>query len=844
MSTLFINPNSLYNHSDGNFILPKDAMYSFNRSISVVNSAVFGFQPTRSQLLSGFELSDCKDNSLCVKVDYLMNNVDSISSVISDINYISDEIDRLCAEISTDVETSANALCAALKSEIDDRISGDEQLSYDLYSKLSINLLTTDGGEYYSSTYTITQGSKEIGKINIPKDKVVNDAYILGSVLHIKFENVEDELTVDFSSFIDTYTGDNGDETRISVSVEDHKISAKLLDKYYPLSDGEKLSNSLSDYVKRSDIVKAIEKNLSGYHQYLSTAPQNISSMIYWMRGLHRCLVDLPINYDLEEAKYTIFTYDNGDIRKIILDPADKTLNASDISADVVEVKVGSTIAIIGDECFANSIVSSVHFPDSIESINDYAFDGCENLKEIRIPNNPSLSIISEGVFANTALTSFEIPDNIVKISNSAFYNCQNLSTLAIPDSITDIGENAFGECPNLSVFLDKTKSNIDSSSLSNYSLWGVEESRLIFKPEETPPDPGPGPNPDPPTPIVHDPLLTYALYNDGTIREFDIEGQLNGIDNLDNLVDLSIGNKVTKIPETFFNSKGISAIHISESVEDIDSSAFIYCSSLSTFDIAESNQYYKVVNNLILSKDGKQVVAGNNDGKVIIPNTVSSINDYAFTGHNGLLSLSIDSNSLSIGRMTFGECSNLKTILISENVETLHIGQEAFLHCASLRKSTIPSTLTNLSATGWQPFYRSDSASFLFEDRTATEIRSMSGYPWTLDERQIIAGKSEVDPDPTPGEDTISVNFYNANAFDASGAIPENLVSAIVKEKPVSISLEQMQILSAGLPEIMGFYKFTGWIDVNTNPNTEYFVNNPSSFTFNSNAKMIPSYN
>ena len=62
----------------------------------------------------------------------------------------------------------------------------------------------------------------------------------------------------------------------------------------------------------------------------------------------------------------------------------------------------------------------------SVTSIGDWAFQGCSELADIKIP------------------------EKVTSIGNCAFKNCTSLTTIKIPDSVTSIGESAFNGCSSL----------------------------------------------------------------------------------------------------------------------------------------------------------------------------------------------------------------------------------------------------------------------------------------------------------------------------------------------------------------------------------------------------------
>lgn len=83
---------------------------------------------------------------------------------------------------------------------------------------------------------------------------------------------------------------------------------------------------------------------------------------------------------------------------------------------------------------------------------------------------------------------------------------------------------------------------------------------------------------------------------------------------------------------------------------------------------------------------------------KVTIPNTVTSIGDYAFYGCSGLTSIKIPNSVTSIGDYTFSGCSGLTTIEIPNSVTS--IGEDAFGNCSSLTSIEIPNSVTRISSS------------------------------------------------------------------------------------------------------------------------------------------------
>jgi hypothetical protein len=84
-----------------------------------------------------------------------------------------------------------------------------------------------------------------------------------------------------------------------------------------------------------------------------------------------------------------------------------------------------------------------------VTSIGDNAFQNCDSLMRITIPNSVT-SIGHEAFYDCKSLTSVVIPDSINFTGHSTFHGCSSLMSVVIPDSVTIIGGHAFSSCSNL----------------------------------------------------------------------------------------------------------------------------------------------------------------------------------------------------------------------------------------------------------------------------------------------------------------------------------------------------------------------------------------------------------
>lgn len=85
----------------------------------------------------------------------------------------------------------------------------------------------------------------------------------------------------------------------------------------------------------------------------------------------------------------------------------------------------------------------------------------------------------------------------------------------------------------------------------------------------------------------------------------------------------------------------------------------------------------------------------------VSLPNSLSCIEDYAFSFCTDLTSISIPNSVTSIGEGAFNNCLSLDSVVIPNSVT--FIGNQAFYYCCGLTSITIPNSVTSI---GDQAFY------------------------------------------------------------------------------------------------------------------------------------------
>ena len=205
-------------------------------------------------------------------------------------------------------------------------------------------------------------------------------------------------------------------------------------------------------------------------------------------------------------------------------------------------------------------------------------------------------------------------------------------------------------------------------------------------------------------------------------------------------LSKIVIPSSVTSIGEWAFSNCGsLSTIVIPSSVTCIGDRAFSSCTSLKYISIPKSviglngnpfadwngklqclSPNFINEDDILFNKDKNKIISFRNQNieSYVIPSSVTSIGDWAFSGCSSLSNIVIPSSVTSIGNDAFSKCSSLSNIVIPSSVTS--IGDSAFLGCSSLSKIVIPSCVIKI---GNGAFYSCRSLSEIVIPSSVTSI-------------------------------------------------------------------------------------------------------------------------
>ncbi len=237
--------------------------------------------------------------------------------------------------------------------------------------------------------------------------------------------------------------------------------------------------------------------------------------------------------------------------------------------------------------------------------------------------------------------TKAVIPDYVTDIGYDAFNDCVSLASVKIPNSVITIEQRAFSGCRSLADI--KIPNGV--TSIGYMAFAHCVELKSITIPDSV----------------------------------------------------ICIGDSA------FAGCNSLTYVKLGKSVSSIANNAFWNLTGLKCFEVANDNVDFSSSKGILYDKEKTKIVLVPMaiDGEIVIPNSIVSIDDYAFYYRVNVTSIKISDSVTSIGCDAFNNCSSLTSVAFGNGVTS--IGSSAFSDCSGLTSIAIPNSVTSI---GMNTFY------------------------------------------------------------------------------------------------------------------------------------------
>ena len=332
---------------------------------------------------------------------------------------------------------------------------------------------------------------------------------------------------------------------------------------------------------------------------------------------------------------------------------------------------IPESVETIDDNAFQGMTgLTSITIPSGVKSIEYAAFSGCENLQSIVLPN--SVQHLDVAVFEQCySLSSVTLSTNVDWIEDAAFGSCTSLTTFTIPSSVTHFTYRAFSGCNAMTDVYCSMDPNDDNNTI----IFNDELSHAFKENKET----------------------KFHVFNKSTWETKFPNANVTFVGDLASSLN---------VDEEAIGTSGVKWRYTSE-----DKTLTIYGSGAMP-DYSDSEKpgwYYKDIDHIVveygISKIGSRAFEFSN---VTTANTYGSgsIGEKAFHGCTQLTTINVSANIRYIYASAFSGCSSLSSVTIyAPQMYNNGYGTNAFSGNADGRKIYVFNNYVDIYKQGWSDY-------------------------------------------------------------------------------------------------------------------------------------------
>ena len=318
---------------------------------------------------------------------------------------------------------------------------------------------------------------------------------------------------------------------------------------------------------------------------------------------------------------------------------------------------IPDSVVTIDDYAFKNCAgLTSVFVPASVLEFDNNVFNGCTVLTSIAVHPENFVFTSENGILFNKNKSKllfcpedwqgdYVIPDSVVEIEEDAFSECSGLTSIVIPTSVDVIGKWAFSGCTGLtSIIIPNSVTKIGNGAFSS-----CECLTSINIPDSVD-------------------TIKFMTFNDCKgLTSINIPNSVteicyNAFDGCSGLTSVTLPDSLVEIDiNDFSNCADMTFVH----VPTIENLSFLSdCNALTSITVHPDNPVFTLENGVLFNGDKTKLICFSREEAddsindpvehYAIPDTVIEIKDDAFNNCERLINITIPASVKKIGKSAY----------------------------------------------------------------------------------------------------------------------------------------------------------------------------------------------